>query len=138
VNYGKVIKLSGEIAEVEIRYGDNCSVCEKSDCTGCEDNDKTVVIEAVNSIGAGKGDTVGIEASAKHLFLMAAVVYILPIVLALAVYFAVRLINKNSTAAGIAALAVFAAATALSGHYFKKKASPDTRIKIVRIISSEK
>lgn len=72
-----VIRIHGPgLAEVRVRRSSACSA-DCSSCGGCETPDVDVL--AINSEGAGIGDRVLIEGS--RTVLLAALVYLLPIVL---------------------------------------------------------
>ena len=74
-------------AEVFIRRESACSGdCHK--CSGCGAAKETVTVLARNAIGARVGDRVMVSSDDKQLFSAMLVVYILPLVLLLAGYFA--------------------------------------------------
>ncbi len=74
-------------AEVFIRRESACSGdCHK--CSGCGAAKQTVTVLARNAIGAKAGDRVVVSSDDKQLFSAMLVVYILPLALLLAGYFA--------------------------------------------------
>ena len=89
-----VISTEGKYASVRVDRASMCGGCHKEGCSdGCTIykifGAKTEFsAEAVNKVGAKIGDTVVVEASDKSVNLSAFIVFILPIVTALAVYFA--------------------------------------------------
>ncbi|MDR1735426.1 MAG: SoxR reducing system RseC family protein [Oscillospiraceae bacterium] len=60
----------------ESACGDKCATC-----SGCADRREMIFVTAVNKVGAKAGDRVQIEGSTKETLRLAALVYLLPVVL---------------------------------------------------------
>ena len=87
---GLVIRTEGPVATVRIRRSTACEGCHRhaEGCAACSllggDRQHTALVR--NDIGALPGDTVEIEASDRLILSYAAVVFLFPILLALAFY----------------------------------------------------
>jgi sigma-E factor negative regulatory protein RseC len=96
------------LCKVEIKResacGGNCS-----SCGGCISADRTAAALAVNSVGASAGDTVVVESRGKDIFIIAALVYILPVVLLIAGYVVAASLSAHAWAPGIGSALGFAA-----------------------------
>ncbi|NLK39510.1 MAG: SoxR reducing system RseC family protein, partial [Clostridiales bacterium] len=90
----KVVE-GGEIATIEIMRSSACDGCHKNGggCVSCDifGLNKTITAKAENRVGAAAGDRVIIETESGRVIGYAAVVFLLPIVVALALYFAAGL-----------------------------------------------
>ena len=101
----------GTALVIHVRESACSGDCHK--CSGCGAAKETILLKAVNPIGAERGDLVRMESASGPVLKAAAVLYILPMLLFFAGYFAGdalwqrgELIGCLSFAAGIA-LAVF-------------------------------
>lgn len=101
----------GTALVIHVRESACSGDCHK--CSGCGAAKETILLKAVNPIGAERGDLVRMESASGPVLKAAAVLYILPMLLFFAGYFAGdalwqrgALIGCLSFAAGIA-LAVF-------------------------------
>lgn len=73
-------------AQVEIQRRAACaSDCEK--CGGCSHPEQTMLVEAPNGCGAKVGEKVVIEAHTASILSIAALVYLMPVLLMIACYF---------------------------------------------------
>lgn len=87
-----VIATDGEYATVETERTSACEGCHKSDdgkgCSVCSlmGSQRKISTRAINRIGAQVGDTVSIEARTDRVMGYAALVFLLPLVLALVGY----------------------------------------------------
>lgn len=97
-----VTKLTGDgWAEIEVHRvsacGHDCSQCGG----GCAELTRTgpVTVLACNPVGAQPGDRVVVESSSKSILGFAALVYLLPLVLFFAGYFAARALGAEESAA---------------------------------------
>ena len=97
-----VISTDGDYATVKADRSSMCDGCHKS---GCSDNCALYKIfgaktefeaVALNRAGARVGDMVYVEASDKSVNMSALIVFILPIVIAAAVYFALYFVKSES------------------------------------------
>ncbi len=86
----KVVKTDGDFAVVESKRLSACEGCHRQaeGCSVCSvmGADKTVSIRAKNNIGAAEGDIVEIETKTRTVLFYALMVFILPIIAALAFY----------------------------------------------------
>ncbi len=85
----KVISLSGSIATVETERISACEGCHKAEegkgcsvCTLMGASDRKLQARAKNSVNAEVGDLVWIESATSRMMLYAALVFLLPLVLA--------------------------------------------------------
>ena len=82
--------LENGMAQIAVERETACGAAHScSDCAGCEKmmtNTHTVVV-AFNDVQAGKGDVVKVRSENATFFKTAAIVYILPLVFAMAFYF---------------------------------------------------
>lgn len=99
---GEVVELRGKKALVRIQRtsacGENCSQCEG----GCKPT--SAVTEATNGISAKVGDTVKIQMNSLAYMTLAFIGYILPIIVCIATYFAVKFFTDNTVIADSAAI----------------------------------
>ena len=99
---GEVVELRGKKALVRIQRtsscGENCSHCEG----GCKPTSS--VIEATNGIAAKVGDTVKIQMNSLAFMTLAFIGYILPIIICLITYFAVKAFTDNTVIADTSAI----------------------------------
>ena len=128
---GLVEKADGKLLRVKIKRatacGENCASCGGN----CSLTDKSVT--AVNTAGAKEGDTVVLEMNSKRILLASFMVYILPIIVFIAVYFAVYAV-KNSEAAAVMTGLVSMAAVFAADIIWDKKVSGKYKLEAVRII----
>lgn len=106
----KVIE-GGEIATVEIVRSSACEACHKNGagCSACDilTMNRTVTAKAKNLIGAKPGDMVVIETPSGRVLGYAALVFLFPLVTALAFYFAAGLISGPTALPYLLSLAGF-------------------------------
>lgn len=99
---GEVVELRGKKALVRIQRtsscGENCSQCEG----GCKPTSS--VIEATNGIAAKVGDTVKIQMNSLAFMTLAFIGYILPIIVCLITYFAVKAFTDSTVIADTSAI----------------------------------
>lgn len=102
-----VENLKGGLCTVELRResacGGNCH-----SCGGCASPNETIVAKAVNSIGANPGDMVVVETDRNVIFGIAALVYILPVVLLILGYILGQLLSSHPLVPGAASALAFA------------------------------
>lgn len=84
-----VISLDGNYAIVETERTSACEGCHKATDGGCSvcsmlGSDKKLAARALNTVGAKVGDRVSVESRTGRMLLYAALVFLLPLFLALA------------------------------------------------------
>lgn len=101
----KVISVSGELAEIEVRRKSMCDGCEKSSCAvgGLMGNGGTMRTRALNKAGAMPGDTVEIESSNGRVLSLALLVFILPVVVGILFYYAAAAVGLGSVISALSA-----------------------------------
>lgn len=86
----KVVLVDGRYAVVRVSRKTLCEGCHNTDssCSACfAFGDKNAECTAVNTAGAKVGDVVTVTAKFSHIIGYAALVFVLPIIIALALYF---------------------------------------------------
>ncbi len=97
-----VVSTNGKYATVKVDRASMCDGCHKSGCgDGCAlykmfGAKTSFEAEAVNSASACAGDLVYVETSDGRVNFNAFVVFLLPIIIAAGVYFALFFVNKES------------------------------------------
>ncbi len=95
----KEIKSNGN-AVVEMQRMSACGhSCEG--CEGCGAPNVILSVEAINKVGAVKGDRVIVESSNKTLYKAAFMVYLLPLILFFVFYAAGSALTGGGTVAGV-------------------------------------
>ncbi|MBQ5584751.1 MAG: SoxR reducing system RseC family protein [Ruminiclostridium sp.] len=82
--------LANGMAQIAVERDTACGAAHSChDCAGCEKmmTNTNTVVTAFNDINAGKGDVVKVRGENKVFFKTAAIVYIVPLILAMAAYF---------------------------------------------------
>ena len=82
--------LENGMAQIAVERDTACGAAHSChDCAGCEKmmTNTNTVVTAFNDINAGKGDVVKVRGENKVFFKTAAIVYIVPLILAMAAYF---------------------------------------------------
>ena len=116
----KAIKADGTAEVIRIRESACSGDCHK--CAGCGAQQQTMVFEAMNPIGAAPGDLVTVEAASGPVLAGAAVLYMMPIGLFFAGYFAGAALWNRGAAVGCIAFAVgIALAVAYDRFVVRKK-----------------
>ena len=81
--------LKNGMAEIAVERGTACGAAHNcSECAGCQQTiiRKENIVVAFNDVDAGKGDIVKVRSENSPFFKTAAIVYILPLILALVFY----------------------------------------------------
>ena len=89
VQKARVVSVNGDYAVVRVSRKTICEGCHNTDssCSACfAFGDKNAECKALNTPGAKVGDTVTVKTESSHIIGYAALVFIAPIVVALAVY----------------------------------------------------
>ena len=139
---GTVIKITDDThAIVKTVRKSACAECHKKSDGGCRACDiflgaDTIETNAVNRIGASEGDTVIVESTTSYVIFAAAVVFVLPILLALAGYCLFAYAFSLASYAPLVAVCGFAAGIICAVVYglFEKKKE---RIIIVKILNKD-
>ena len=82
--------LANGMAQIAVERDTACGAAHSShDCAGCEKmmTNTNTVVTAFNDVNAGKGDVGKVRGENKVFFKTAAIVYIVPLILAMAAYF---------------------------------------------------
>ena len=82
--------LANGMAQIAVERDTACGAAHSChDCAGCEKmmTNTNNVVTAFNDVNAGKGDVVKVRGENKVFFKTAAIVYIVPLILAMAAYF---------------------------------------------------
>lgn len=126
---GVVKNIIGNAAVVAVvrksSCGENCKGCSG----GCKLSENTVTAE--NGIGAKVGDVVEIEG--KAVLGKAFLVYIMPLILFFAAYFAVFAVSNNESTALVCSVTAFLALFAVL-HILDKRNKLATKTAVVKII----
>ena len=133
-----VLSVNGHTAVVEVERLSACDGCHKSaeGCSACSllGGKKKAAAVALNKAGAVPGDRVVVVSPSARIMFYAALVFIFPVVSALAGYFiSVSAGAVEGVALGISA-ASFAAVFAAAGVYSRYRSKRGYEIEIERII----
>ena len=100
----KVISLNGELAVVETQRVSACEGCHKAEegngcsvCTLMGASDRALQAKAINRAGARVGDVVWIESATSRMMLYAALVFLLPLFMAVVGFGVAFAVTENST-----------------------------------------
>ncbi len=132
-----VIGTEGKFATVLVVRSSMCEGCHNSGtCTACSllSGKKTAEARALNTASASVGDKVAVESAAKTVLTNAFLVFMMPLLSALAAYFIFS--GNSKTTGAIAALCGFALTISAVGIYSALSAKKRCDIEIVEIISS--
>lgn len=83
---GKIVSISQNIAQIEIKRKSSCS-SDCSKCGGCAHPDQIMLVEAKNTCDAKIGENVILHAQTGGILSIAALVYVMPIILLFVGYF---------------------------------------------------
>ena len=103
---GVVIQEVEQGVRVRIYRSSACGEQCSKDCTACSCA-KTIELTAKNPLGASMGDAVVVESSTKTILSMAAVLYLVPIAVALIVFFVAQAFGVGETGSVLASLGGF-------------------------------
>ena len=114
------VHKDGTAQVIHVRQSACSGDCHK--CSGCGAAQETMILNAVNPIGAGPGDLVVIESQTGPVLAAAAVLYILPLMLFFLGYLAGMLLwSKGALCGGIAFLLGIAISVVYDRLVIKKK-----------------
>ncbi len=139
---GKVIKIEGDLAQVEVERKSACGTCRA--CTLGTGN--TMITEAENSLGAKIGQRVRVEISSREILRGAFLIYILPLLsLILGMVFGITITNRlglkeSSQAVGLVLGLVFLVLSFVLIWRHNKRVKDKNAYcsKIIQIIEGEK
>lgn len=138
---GKVICQNGDYVTVSVIRTSACEGCKQkklcigSSNAGCEA--KTIEVKAKNSCSAKAGQTVVLQSDSKVILFLSFCIFIVPLILAFAGYFAaLSYIAVKSAAYITAAVSFFVPALAL-GLYFDRKIKKQPYVEAVKILDEE-
>ncbi|MEE0970677.1 MAG: SoxR reducing system RseC family protein [Clostridia bacterium] len=133
--------INYKYAIVESRRYSACEGCHKSNdgCSVCSllGSDKVISVKVKNTLNANIGDEVEIESDTKTVVFYAFIVFFLPIVMMIAIYFISSLYTKSEFLRCILALSGLAFAFFGLWLYSKFNVSKRCDSRIVRIIKKE-
>ncbi len=140
ITVAKVKETSGKTAIVEAERKSACAGCHKqSDGQGCSvcgllGGNAVITAKAKNTVGAKVGDTVEIESSSGKMLLYALLIFVIPILAAVAAYFVASNASEGTRLlfAGGAFALVFLADALISRATGKNRCD----INIVKIINN--
>ena len=139
----KVISTDGDVAVVEVERKSACDGCHKNETgEGCSICSLTVGnrkfnAKASNRVGAKVGDAVEITSSSGRVLFYSAIVFLLPVVIAIAAFFLADSLWENETYSYVSMivgfLLTFVGVGLYSGFVNKKRCD----VEIVRVIENE-
>lgn len=132
---GTVKEIKGEYAVVSVKRQSACDSCHaKGYCIECK---KTMDALALNEAGAQTGDTVELESPTGTVLGYAALVFLLPVVIAIG-SFLVFSLYFSQTVSLLASLCFFVLTFVFIYFYFNsKKVKEKNTVKIVKIIKKD-
>ena len=135
-----VKEVNGKYAVVETERKSACDGCHKNEngegCAMCKifGGSTKISAKAKNAVGAKVGDKVEIDSSSGRMLFYALLVFILPLVFAVAAYFVATEIGYGETVGGVSAICAFVvcfAAVSVISHFVISKRCD---VEIVKII----
>ena len=128
---GTVVETNGNTAKVECDRQSACDMCENA--ANCTEKCKKVYAVALNDVNASVGDMVEIETDTAGVLKNAFIIFILPILLAIASYFAAEcFLGEN--AAVIVTFSVLVFSAFLFGFLLNKSAKGRIVSRVVKIL----
>lgn len=125
---GIVVKSSSETAIVKVRKSSSCG----HDCGECRlCNNPEIELEVLNPAGAMVGDRVIVGTSSSQVILQAFLLYILPIVGALAVYITASSLDKGNLLTVLAVGVWIVLWFCYMRHYSKHKVSQSCILEVI-------
>lgn len=144
LNTAVVIEADRDRAVVRVERKSACEGCHKAsggkDCAVCGlvGGNRTVDARAINSVGAGVGDTVEIESASSLVLLYAALVFLLPTVLAIVGYGVAYLLGSDEWVRIAFAAAGAAIALAVAAIVSRAVGRRRCDVKIIKVIDHKK
>lgn len=125
----KVIEVNGNKATVEVERSSACAGCSEShNCIACK---KKIRVVADNPAGACVGDRVVIESESQRILGYAALVFVVPVIIAFAAFYASRLFGAGDTAALIICACSLVASLAVILPLLNKSAKLKNKITVI-------
>lgn len=141
---GKVISIDGKYAVVATERRAACEGCHKSSedgtCSVCTllGGESRLDTRALNSAGAAVGDTVALESSSGRMLGYAALVFILPCLLAIAAYFVFSHVTGSELYRSLSAVGGFAAGLVFAAIYSRFCVRGRADVTVTEIIAHAK
>ena len=134
---GTVKNVTGKYAQVECVRESACDGCHSKDfCLAC--SKKMLTVKAKNQVGALPGDEVEIESPSGTVLGYAALIFVVPIIVALAGYFLGGLLFSGDAGAYLTSLCLFVACFIVLYFVFNSKSMKDKNPHIiVKIIKKD-
>lgn len=137
----KVVETADGYAVIEVSRAAMCDGCHNSCGSSCPmagifGKGKSARARAKNHVGAAVGDVVTVEAGASSVLLPAAMLFLLPLIIAAAFYAAAYHLSANQNASLISAIAGFVAAFGISAIAEKRKRTREPEIRITAIVEN--
>ncbi len=137
-----VLNTEGDIALVEVERSSACEGCHKNEtgegCSVCTltGGNRKFSAKALNKVGAVKGDKVEITSSSSRVLFYSALVFLLPVVVALAFYFAAQRLFNAELYHYLALVGGFVLSFAFVWLYSKSVGAKRCDIEIVRVFET--
>ena len=143
---GTVLAVSGDRADVEVRRRAMCDGCpnDSSDPNACGHvcamssilgDRKSMTVRVKNTADAHPGDTVELETPDRTVLASAFLVFILPLILAAALYLVADRLFTSDYAPWLAATLGFAISLAIVAAAESKAKTDPTRLRMTRILT---
>ena len=133
---GIVLAKEGEFCTVEVMRTSACVGCSKQE--GCISCKKKITSKAYNPIGADVGDLVTLESRSASVLFFALIVFVLPIVAAIAGYFIAEKIIGTSVGGLIASACIFVLCYVIIYFTLEKKPEVAKSVVITKAVKPEK
>ncbi len=122
---GFVLKVDGEFATVGVKRHTACDTC-RANCGGHCDKASTVETVVRNTLGAKQGDRVRLYSRTSTVMGFAVIVFILPLIAAIAGYIIPQLLGATVTVNAIVSAAFFLLTYVVIWRIYGKKNSYET------------
>lgn len=138
----KVLSIDNKVAVVEVERKSACDGCHKNEtgegCSICSltGGNRKFSAKALNNIGAEVGDTVEITSASSRVLFYSVLVFVLPVVVGIALYFAAEALFHTELYNYLALVLGFVLSFGFVWLYSKKVSDKRCDIEIVRVISS--
>ena len=138
---GYVVAVDDKLATVEINRASACEGCHKQSqpggCSACSllGGDKKMRAIAINSCGAVVGDKVKVSASSARTLLYGFIVFLLPILFGLALYFVASAFTESDITRTWCAIIGFIVAIICVGVYSYIVSKRNVELVITKVIS---
>ena len=136
----KVIEIDKNIAVVEVERKSACDGCHKNEtgegCSICSltGGNRKFSAKAMNNVGAKVGDTVEIASASSRVLFYSLLVFILPVVIGIAMYFAAEMLFHAELYSYLALVLGFVLSLAIVWIYSKAVSKKRCDIEIINVI----